>query len=151
MVKSGFRPKFLKNDSKLLISSIKKANRELSRKSPTQNAMADRLVHSIQSAVRAFWSPKQNLLKAKRFFFKNGRVWVQPHTKIFQKTGGLFAYRWRMRGPERISRPVDVLYLHGPRTVCARPFPAQALQLVAQNSLGGAPQVPVCRSSRRAF
>ena len=70
MVKSGNRPKCVKQCWKLLISSIKKANRELSRKSPTQNATADRLVHTILSFVGAYWLSKAKLVEIQWIYFE---------------------------------------------------------------------------------
>ena len=70
MVKSGNRPKCVKQCWKLLISSIKKANRELSRKTYTQNATADRLVHSILSLVGAYLLAKAKLVEIQWILFE---------------------------------------------------------------------------------
>ena len=70
MVKSGNRPKCVKQCWKLLISSINKANRELLRKAFTQSATADRMVNSVLSLVGAYWLVKAKLVEIQWIYFE---------------------------------------------------------------------------------
>ena len=114
MVKNGFRPKCMKIESKLHISSIKKANRELSRKTYTQNATADRLVQSVPSLVGAYWLAKAKLVEILCYFFEKSKIKLPkragyPSSYIPEnsKKQGVF-----LNTVGGCDPPVDVLLLH---------------------------------------